>query len=288
MALNSESTGRSTRPVRLKVDRRWTMAFAAALGETDPRYFDTRADEGLAVHPVFPVCVDWQVMAQGVPGLAELPLEEARRGVHVGHDLELHRRVPSDVEVTTWATLEGVERRRPGAYAVIRHEATGPSGEALWTSRMGVLLLDVEVDGNERPARVDPGAAEGPEPSDADAVELATLRIAPGASHIYTECSRIWNPIHTDARAAATAGFDQPILHGTATLALATSHLIAGEADGDHRRVKRVAARLGAPVLPGAVLTVRSLVRRRSTIRFDVVDGEGTTVVGSGVLDLRA
>ena len=284
MALNSESTGRATKPARVRIDRRWTMAYAAALGEAAPSYFDPRA-EGYIVHPTFPVCVDWQTMGAGVPGLDELSPEEAGRGVHVGHDLELHRHVPVDVEITTWATLEGVERRKPGAYAVIRHEATGPSGEALWTSRMGILLLDVDVDGNDRPARVDPGAADGPDLPDDEAEEVSAMRIAPGAAHIYAECARIWNPIHTDAEAAASAGFDQPILHGTATLGLAVSQLVPDPVDA--ARVTRVAARFGAPVLPGAVLTVRRLGQRLSISRFDVVDAEGTTVVGNGTIELR-
>lgn len=288
MALSSERTGESTAPSRVVVDRRWTMAFAAAVGETAPAFYDGRGTGGVAVHPVFPVCVDWQTMVSGVPGLRDLPADEARRGVHVGHDLELHRRLPADVEVTTWATLEGVERRKPGAYAVVRHEATGPAGEALWTSRMGVLLLDVDVDGHDRPARVDPGAPDGPPPSPEACRDVARVRIAAGAAHVYSECARIWNPIHTDVEAAAEAGIDRPILHGTATLALATSHVVAGEAGGDPGRVRRVAARFGAPVVPGALLTVRVLERRLATVRFDVVDDAGVVVVASGVLDLRA
>ena len=31
------------------------------------------------------------------------------------------------------------------------------------------------------------------------------VAVAAGAAHIYTECSRIWNPIHTDPRTAARA-----------------------------------------------------------------------------------
>ena len=34
--------------------------------------------------------------------------------------------------------------------------------------------------------------------------------------HVYTECARIWNPIHTDLAVARAAGLPGPILHGTA------------------------------------------------------------------------
>ena len=43
--------------------------------------------------------------------------------------------------------------------------------------------------------------------------------IGAGAAHVYTECARIWNPIHTDTAVTAKAGLPGIILHGTATLA---------------------------------------------------------------------
>jgi acyl dehydratase len=44
------------------------------------------------------------------------------------------------------------------------------------------------------------------------------------AALVYTECSRIWNPIHTNPAVATRAGLPRPILHGTATLAMAVSN----------------------------------------------------------------
>ena len=36
------------------------------------------------------------------------------------------------------------------------------------------------------------------------------------AAHVYTECARIWNPVHTDTAVADRAGLPGLILHGTA------------------------------------------------------------------------
>ena len=50
-------------------------------------------------------------------------------------------------------------------------------------------------------------------------------RVAATPAHVYTECARIWNPIHTDIAVARGGRAARLILHGTATLALAVSRV---------------------------------------------------------------
>src|SRR2546422_8551885 len=70
-------------------------------------------------------------------------------------------------------------------------------------------------------------------------------------AHVYTECARIYNPIHTDTAVALAAGLSAIILHGTATLALAVSRVGARDLDGDPGRVRGVAGRFpGMVTLP--------------------------------------
>src|SRR4029077_6419959 len=69
-----------------------------------------------------------------------------------------------------------------------------------------------------------PSGDESPErPGDGWSTEVA---ISPTLAHVYTECARIWNPIHTDRAVARAAGLPDIILHGTATLALAVSRAL--------------------------------------------------------------
>ena len=74
------------------------------------------------------------------------------------------------------------------------------------------------------------------------------------AAHVYTECARIWNPIHTDVAYARAAGLPDIILHGTATLAL----LHFGPAEDIGRRAGASAARALAGS-PGMVLMPSTL-----------------------------
>src|SRR5207237_10504272 len=75
-------------PTAITADARWLMAYAAALGERDPRYYDTTAPDGPLVHPLFPVCYEWP-LAQAVRTTA-MDEATARRGVHAYHRAVVH------------------------------------------------------------------------------------------------------------------------------------------------------------------------------------------------------
>src|SRR5262249_37235472 len=74
------------------VDTRWTMAYAAALGDSARCYFDTLDTSGIIAHPLFPVCFEWPIITKMRQALERSGLTpaEARRGVHASHDLSIH------------------------------------------------------------------------------------------------------------------------------------------------------------------------------------------------------
>lgn len=263
MPVPSALVGRATEAITHAVDARWTMAHAASLGATAPPYLDTTRPGGIVAHPLFAVCVEWPAVtaARHLVDPGVLPREEAVRGVHATHDLVLHRPVRPDEQLTTVATVAAVEARSPGAYQVLRLDTRDADGALVATTHMGSLFLGVTVDGDDRPL-VD-GPPELPALSDEGrhSVRLATTPVVtdPGLAHTYSECARIWNPIHTDAAVAAAAGLPGPILHGTATLALAVSRVVDVVAGGDPTAVRRVRARFGAMVRPGETVVVRLL-----------------------------
>ena len=84
--------GRSGAAISNAIDARWTMAYAAGLGDENPRYLDTNDPRGVIAHPLFPVCFEWGVFLtpQAQPGRDGLSAEEGLRGVHATHDLLIH------------------------------------------------------------------------------------------------------------------------------------------------------------------------------------------------------
>src|SRR6185436_18718946 len=107
MPLASDTVGVSGDALRSEIDARWTMAYAAGLGDARPQYLDTRARADVLAHPLFPVCFEWPAFlsTRHLPIRDTLSSEERLRGVHASHDLLLHRPLRAGVELETRATI---------------------------------------------------------------------------------------------------------------------------------------------------------------------------------------
>src|SRR4029453_2074528 len=67
---------------------------------------------------------------------------------------------------------------------------------------------------------------EDPPRHEGKLARVGEVPVAATAGHVYNECARIWNPIHTDLEYAHAAVLPGIILHGTATLALSVSRVV--------------------------------------------------------------
>lgn len=276
-------------PITVRPDARWCMAFAAGVPDARPELYATDGD--LLVHPLFPVAPEWALLA-GNRSLPEgMTPGEARLGVHVGHDLHLLRPLRVGDEVTVRAQVVAVDRRSAGATQVMRFEATDGDGYVLWRTRMSTLFLGVPLDGEPAQSISDdsPPPVGVPASADTGAAPIATRPsfVGPLDAHVYSECARIWNPIHTDVVAARAAGLAAPILHGTATLARAAS-LVSDLAGVPLASVCRVAGRFGAMVALGSTIEVRLLAASGSTLTFDVVTHDGRRAISDGLLQISS
>jgi acyl dehydratase len=264
-------------PVAATVDARWLMAYAAALGETDARYYDTTAPTGPVAHPLFPVCYEWPVAVALRSKAIDAAL--APLGVHALHRLVLHRAPRAGDSLRTSARVTAVRRRRGGTLVVIRYTTTDRTGVLVSTTDYGSVYRGVDLRGDDvaepaDPPAVDAGAARWEE----------AVSVSPQAAHVYTEGARIYNPIHTDIAVARAAGLPGPILHGTATLALALSRVVARDLGGDPTRVRGVAARFTGMVTMPSTFTVRGRAGAGGRLAFDAVGAGGAAVLSDGVV----
>jgi len=291
MPISSEIVGRTGKPIAQAVDARWTMAYAACLGDLGPEYLDTRARPDVLAHPLFPVCYEWPLFLDPECMPNDLPGEERVRGVHFTHDVTLHRPIRAGFELTTRATLVKLEARRSGAYQLARLDTIDSAGAAVSTTWYGMLLRGVEVVGGDR-ALDDAGPIVEAMPDlggdDGKGFESFSIPIATNAALVYTECARIWNPIHTDAAVAEAAGLPEPILHGTATLALAVSRVVAERFGGDAERVVRIAGRFGAMVRMPSTLTLRVGPVQNDSVRFEALEPGGGRAIRDGLVAVRS
>ncbi len=284
MPLRSTAIGHAFDPVTVRPDARWCMAFAAGVPDDRPELYAT--DGHLLVHPLFAVAPEWELIVANRSLPAGMTPDEARRGIHVGHDLVLHHPVHAGEELSVQAHVTAVSRRPAGATQELLFVATDASGAVVWRTRFASLFLGVELEGE--PASTDVEWPATPALASAHNLEPIAVRqstVAVLDAHVYSGCARIWHPIHTDVVAARAAGLPAPILHGTATLARAVSIVtdLAGVALGD---VCRVAGRFGAMVALGSTIEVRLLGRVGHTLTFDVLEQGGERAISSGQLQL--
>jgi acyl dehydratase len=290
MPLDTSLVGITAGPIAAEIDARWTMAYTAGIDDTTACYLDTRRPEGIVAHPVFPVCFEWPAaLAIRAKSRGSLAQAEASRGVHATQHMILHRPVRPPMRLTTTATIAGMEARKPGAYEVTKFETVDDKGTPVCTTYSGSIYRQVEIRGAERPAAMPkpPALAKLP----AKPRSEIKVAIPTGAAHVYTECARIWNPVHTDAAVAAAAGLPAIILHGTATLAMAVSRIVVAEAGGDPERIAEIYGRFGAMVLMPSEVMVRIHAREMANggeaVFFEAISAEGGRAIRDGVVMLR-
>jgi acyl dehydratase len=291
MPIDSSLVGTKVGSIASEIDARWTMAFAASVGDFLPCYLNTGRGGGIVGHPMFPVCFEWLAASSIRHRVrASLSQEEALRGVHATHHTIIHRLVHPPEHLVTTAQLIAIQRRKPGAYELAKFDTVDDKKAPVCTTYYGSLYRDVEVTGPDRTADLPPlpGMTEL---ASAPRHEIR-IPIGAGAAHVYTECARIWNPIHTDIAVAAKAGLPGLILHGTATLAIAVSRIVEIEAGGEAERVGQIYGRFGAMVQMPSNITVRIMGREKTAggdaIFFETITAEGGRAIRDGVVTLRS
>jgi len=279
LALSRGVVGVTAGPIAHDIDARWLMAYAAGLGETDARYYDTLAPDGPSAHPLFPVCYEWPVML-AVRAVATSD-EIAIRSVHATHDLTLHRPVRAGETLRTTARVTGLAHRRAGTLLTVRNETVDALGRPVTTTDYGSVYRGVGFEGADAGVKTAGGTFDMP----SGAARLQ-VDVPAWLAHVYSECARIWNPIHTDVAVARAAGLPTIILHGTATLALAVSQVLR-HADIDPRGVRRVRSSFTGMVPLPSRLTVRAIeATEGNAFLFDVLGEDGAPVLSRGALHL--
>ncbi len=272
MKITSASVvGREVGPEKQRIDARWLMAYSAALGETDARCYDTAA--GVAAHPLFPVCYEWPATRALRERAGLAPLDPQL--VHAQHDLTIHR-APTTEVLRISGKIVAVMQRLPGALVVFRFFAHDARDQLVTTTDFSVLYRDVKLVGGDRATE----KVEDPPPQRKALPKVGEIAVAATAAHTYTECARIWNPIHTDVAYAHAAGLPGTILHGTATLALSVSKVLASFGIMASS-VRRVRCRFAEMVLMPSTLTVFASTEGTS-LAFETRNTRGEAVIERG------
>ena len=128
-------------------------------------------------------------------------------------------------------------------------EVRSPEGTLLWTQRRSIFARGEGGFGGER------GPSTSTEPPDRAPDHELSVAVSPQQALLYRMCGDR-NPLHSDPRFAAAAGFPKPILHGLCTYGMTAKAMTDHLLDGDTSRVGSYGARFAGVVYPGETLKI--------------------------------
>jgi acyl dehydratase len=276
---NHDVVGVESEPVERSWTSKDTLLYAVGVGAgmDDPTQelpFTTENSAGVEqlVLPTYAVLV-----SQGA-GRANIGDFNPAMLVHAEQAFQLHRPLPPAGKVRVTAKVTGIYDKGSGALVTSESVAV-QDGEPLVTARSSVFIRGEGGFGGDRgpkPAWVEPAG----EPD-----HRVTYQTRPEQALLY-RLSGDRNPLHSDPKFAAMAGFPRPILHGLCTYGITGRALLHAVAGSDPARFAAMSGRFSAPVFPGEALTV-SIWLDGDTASFRTTKADGTVVIDMGTAMVR-
>jgi acyl dehydratase len=283
MPLNPDAVGTETEPA----EARWTSkdsllyALGVGAGATDPTGFEleftTENSDGIEQKalPTMPVVIS----AAGGGGrnpMDAIGTFDYAMLVHGEQAITLHQPVPVEGTATIKGRIAAMYDKGKAAVVVLESEAVDPSGAPLWTNTMSAFIRGEGGWGGDRGPS---GPRNVPPERDADHVVSYTTR---SDQALLYRLNGDRNPLHSDPKFAARAGFPKPILHGLCTYGFTGRALLHAVCGSDPTRFKAIEGRFSHPVMPGDKLDVKIWVDGNEAI-FQTWAGENM-VIDSGKL----
>jgi acyl dehydratase len=196
--------------------------------------------------------------------------------VHGEQSVSLARELPVEGELEGVTEVVGVYDKGSGAVVVTETTSTlVADGRPLFTTRSSLFIRGEGGWGGER------GPSSRFSAPEREPDHEVTYPTRTDQALIY-RLSGDRNPLHSDPKFAAMAGFDRPILHGLCTYGFTGRGLLHALCGGDPALFRSMAGRFSSPVFPGEALTVRIWVEGDGRAVFQTVGGDGRVVIDAG------
>ena len=270
------------------ITTRLANAYAAAVNDPNPAYFDDLAPGGVRVHPGIAFALQWTSRFR--PDQKPNP-RAAPYGVHATTDLTVHRPFRTGEAITTQGMTIQMRQIGPGVYNVDRYRMTASNGELVATLYYNGITRGATLDGPDAVLDEEPPWPELSATDDAPPWR-EEIPIPQHAAQQYTECAQIYNPIHTEPSVAKAAGLPGIILHGSATKAISLSAVINRCFEGDATRITRLCGQLRGMVLMDTTIAVEALTEQvvdgEKRVLFRTVTEDGQPAIRNGIVCGRA
>ena len=280
MIVNKNILGYKTPVFEHYLDNRWAMAYSASTKNLEATYFDDINNNPLRVHPLFPVCLEWPSLVH----CFENTSLSMKSTIHGTHDLHIFKQLIPNQTYFTIAEVVGLQQIKPGTYLTWNIKTRDTNGSLVCMTWQGNIFLGGRL-AKSVTSKINPPSTPG---FDKKAkLEIIEISISPEIAHTYTECARIWNPIHTELSAARESGMPKPILHGTATLALSVSAVVKNSGDFSTDRISRIGCRFSSPIFPPERLILKVYRNSDTVINFELLTSKGKKALQRAYIEYR-
>jgi acyl dehydratase len=279
MPINPDAVGTKSEPERRSWTSRDSMIYALGVGAgaedpADELAFTTENSQDVAQR-----ALPTQAVVLGMGGLgayAALGTFNPAMLVHGEQSVTLERELPVAGEVEAVTEVVGVYDKGSGALVTTRTTANLVSdGQPLFTTTMGAFIRGEGGWGGDR------GPSSRFEAPDRAPDHEITYPTRTDQALLY-RLSGDRNPLHSDPKFAALAGFPRPILHGLCTYGFTGRALLHALCGGDPARFRSMSGRFSSPVFPGEALTVRIWDAGDGTAAFQTLGPDGRVVLDAG------
>jgi acyl dehydratase len=287
MPINPDAVGATGEPAESSWNSKDCLLYALGVGagQTDPTDFEleftTENSQDIAQRalPTFAVVAG---VSGGGSALKSIGTFNPAMLVHGEQAIEIHQPLPVEGRVSSVGKITGVYDKGSGAVVVMESTATDvKSGQPMFTSRASLFIRGEGGFGGDR------GPSSKVEFPDRQPDHQVTYPTRTDQALLY-RLSGDRNPLHSDPKFAAMAGFPKPILHGLCTYGFTGRALLHTICGSNPDRFLSMAARFSKPVMPGDVLTVSVWDQGDGTALFRTTTETGDVVIDAGQAGYKA
>ncbi|WP_439377037.1 MaoC/PaaZ C-terminal domain-containing protein [Amycolatopsis lexingtonensis] len=263
-----------TEPVRFDVTRERLAEYAAATNDPIPAH---RA--GDVASPVFAIVPVFQSLLE--PALEVVPPSLFGRVLHGEQDFRFHRPIGPGDELVSRAKMTGYEGLPKGTRATVYLECRSASGELV--NEQYVTFFVRGFDTGEQRGTLGPAHRFNDALRSSAPVAKVVQHVDDDQTYRYGPAAGDPMPIHLDEEVAKAAGLPGIIAHGLCTMAFTSWAVLTEVAPAG--RLRRLAVRFAAPVLPGRDLTTSIWAAGPGSYAFETTMGD-TLVIKDGLAEI--
>jgi acyl dehydratase len=283
MPINPDAVGTTGDEVEISWNSDDCLLYALSVGAgvTDPTgselEFTTENSDGVVQRalPTMPVVLGMKnpLSTSGNSPLSKLGTFDFAMLVHGEQSLTLHQPLPVAASAITQTRIAGIYDKGKAAVVVLEsHARDKATGEPLFTTANSMFIRGEGGWGGDR------GPSTRFSPPDRAPDHVVTYATRSDQALLY-RLNGDRNPLHSDPKFAALAGFPKPILHGLCTYGFTGRALLHTVCGSDPDRFTSMNVRFSSPVFPGETLDVKMWVDG-TTVQFQTFVADRCVIDG--------